>query len=102
MLRFFKQRPVIAQRADVIVGLICQEIPISQQGQLADARLKKRSAQMIRRVATLAHSAALEERPGVLGRAYLANRVRWALSARGYGDDFVTQITSSVVVAMHG
>jgi hypothetical protein len=101
MFTFIKQRSAMAREAEGIVGLICQAFPLSEQSRLADARLKKRSAASVRRIALAARNLAQESHAGVIGRAYVANRVRWSLCERGYGDEFVGAMTSSIVIAMH-
>ncbi len=100
MITFLKQRSAIAKEAEGIVSLICEAFPLAEQKRVSDERLKSGSAASVRRIATAARTLAQRSRVGIIGRAYVANRVRWGLTERGYGDEFVGAMTSSVVVAM--
>ncbi len=100
MLSFLRNRSVIARQAENIVGLVCESFPLSEQRRLTDPRLKKQAATAVRKIARAARTLAQEHHVGMVGKAYVANKVQWGLIERGYGKDFVESVTTSLVVSM--
>lgn len=101
MPSFFDKRRALRHEAEQLVQLIRSEVPVGQEHLLlGDRALPKKSAAVLRGVAGKARAFALEHRTGMLGRAYLAHRIRWGLGDLGYSESFVEAVTASIVLAM--
>jgi hypothetical protein len=100
MLRLLRHRSLITGETEALVRLICEAFPLAEQRRLTDARLKKQSAASVRKIAQAARALALRHSAGIVIKAYVANQVRWALSERGYGAEFVEAVIASLVVSM--
>jgi hypothetical protein len=101
MFHWIKQRGAVRQAAGELVGHIVSTMPVQREERLlAGARLTRNFASTVRKIARSASGFASEQGMNVLWRAYLANRVRWALEDAGYSEEFVENIVSTIVVAM--
>lgn len=101
MYGWIKQRTAVRQAADELVEHVVIEVPVErEQRLLVGDRLTRKSASTVRKLASSASRIASEQNMNLLWRAYLANRVQWALKDAGYTDEFVETIVSTIVVAM--